>query len=70
MKPPLILPKDSRLLPLSRAGVDVAQTHRFPEFLQASWQTACQADLKEMQATVAVDLVFSIFISRMLLGFW
>jgi hypothetical protein len=34
MKPPLILPMDSRLLPRSRARVAVAQTHRFPEFLQ------------------------------------
>jgi len=33
MKLPLILPMDSRLLPRSRARVDVAQTHRFPEFL-------------------------------------
>ena len=34
MKPPLILPMDSRLMPLSRARADVAQTHRFPECLQ------------------------------------
>ncbi len=34
MKPPLILPMDSRLMPLSRASTGVAQTHRFPEFLQ------------------------------------
>ncbi|MDH4453599.1 MAG: hypothetical protein QE570_10530 [Verrucomicrobiota bacterium] len=35
MKLPSILPMDSRLMPLSRARVDVAQTHRFPEFQQA-----------------------------------
>ena len=34
----LILPLDSRLMTLSRARVDVAQTHRFPEFLQAPRQ--------------------------------
>jgi hypothetical protein len=34
MKPPLFLPMDSRLIPLSRAVAVVAQTHRFPEFLQ------------------------------------
>ena len=39
-------------MPRSRARVDVAQTHRFPEFLQAPRQTAGQADFKEMQATV------------------
>ena len=38
MNPPLILPMDSHLLPRSRARVDVAQTHRFPEFLQAPRQ--------------------------------
>ena len=38
MKPPLILPMDSRLMPRSRARVDVAQTHRFPEFMQAHRQ--------------------------------
>ena len=32
--------------------MDVAQTHRFPDFLQAPRQTACQPDFKEMQATV------------------
>jgi hypothetical protein len=32
------LPMDSRLMPLSGARVDVAQTHRFPEFLQAPRQ--------------------------------
>jgi hypothetical protein len=36
----------SRLMQLSRARVDVAQTHRFPEFLQAPRQTACQAVLQ------------------------
>jgi hypothetical protein len=46
MKPPLNLPMDSRLMPHSRARVDVAQTHRFPEFLPAPRQTACQAVLK------------------------
>jgi hypothetical protein len=46
IKPPLILQMDSRLLPRSRARADVAQTHRFPEFLQAPRQTACQALLK------------------------
>jgi hypothetical protein len=35
MKPPLILPMDSRLLPRSRARVDAAQTHRSTEFLPA-----------------------------------
>ena len=34
MKLPLTLPMDSRLMPRSRARVGVAQTHRFPEFLQ------------------------------------
>jgi hypothetical protein len=42
-KPPLTLPMDSRLMPRSRVRVDVAQAHRFPEFLQAPRQTACQA---------------------------
>jgi hypothetical protein len=46
MKPPLILPMDSRLLPLSRARVDVAQSHGFLEFLKAPRQAACQAVLK------------------------
>jgi hypothetical protein len=36
----------SRLMQLSRARVDVAQTHRFPEFLQAPRHTACQAVLQ------------------------
>jgi hypothetical protein len=52
MKPPLILPMDSRLMPLSRAKADVAQSHRFPEFLQAPRQTACQANFNIMHATV------------------
>jgi hypothetical protein len=52
MEPPLILPMDSRLMPRSRARVDVAQTHRFPEFQQAPRQTACQADFTEMQGAV------------------
>jgi hypothetical protein len=38
MKPPLILPMDSRLMHRSRARVVVAQTHRFPAFLQAPRQ--------------------------------
>jgi hypothetical protein len=33
----LIQPLNSRLMPL-RARVDVAQIHRFPEFLQVPWQ--------------------------------
>ncbi len=33
-KTPWFLPMSSRLMPRSRARVDVAQTHRFPEFLQ------------------------------------
>lgn len=33
-------------------GVNVTQTHRFPEFQQATRQTAGQADFKEKQATV------------------
>jgi hypothetical protein len=52
LNPALILPMDSRLMPRTRARVDIAQTHRFPEFLQAPRQTACQDDFKEMQATV------------------
>lgn len=39
----LILPMASRLMPLSRAGVDVAQTHRFPEFLQSPRQPLADA---------------------------
>lgn len=35
MKAALILPMDSRQMPLSRVRADAAQTHRFPEFLQA-----------------------------------
>jgi hypothetical protein len=38
MKTPLILPMNFRLMPRSRAREDVAQTHRFPEFLQAPRQ--------------------------------
>ncbi len=38
MKPPLLLPMDWRLMTLSRAALDMAQTHRFPECLQASRQ--------------------------------
>jgi hypothetical protein len=30
--------ENARLMPPSRARVDVAQTHRFPEFLQAARQ--------------------------------
>ena len=52
MKQPLILPMVSRLMPRSRAKVDAAQTHRFPECLPAPRHTACHADFKEMQATV------------------
>jgi hypothetical protein len=39
----LILPMDSRLMPLSRARVDAAQSHRFPEFLQATRQPLADA---------------------------
>jgi hypothetical protein len=38
LNPPLILPMDSRLMPRSGARVDAAQTHRFPEFLNAPKQ--------------------------------
>jgi hypothetical protein len=52
MKPPLTLPMDFRLMPRSQAGVNIAQTHCFPEFLQAPRQTACQANFNIMHATV------------------
>ncbi len=52
LTPRSILPMDSRRLPRSRARVEVAQRHRFPEFLQAPRQTDCQPDFKEVQATV------------------
>ncbi len=43
MKPPLILPMDSLLMPRSRARLDVAQSHRFREFLQATRQRLTDA---------------------------
>jgi hypothetical protein len=43
MKPPLILPMHSRLMPRSRARVDVAQTHRFLEFLKPTRQPLADA---------------------------
>jgi len=49
VKPPLIMPMDSRLMPRSRARVNDAQTHRFPEFLQAPRLAACQAVLQAVK---------------------
>jgi hypothetical protein len=43
MKPPVILPLDSRMMRSSRTGVNIAQTHRFPEFLQAPRQPLADA---------------------------
>ena len=57
MKPPWILPMDSRLMPRSRARADAAQTHRFQEFLQAPRQPGCQADFKKKQAKVRMGFI-------------
>ena len=43
LKSPLLLPMAFQLLPHSQARVDVAQTHRFPEFLQAPRQPLADA---------------------------
>jgi hypothetical protein len=37
--------------------VDAAQTHRFPEFLQAPRQTAGQAGFKQKQVTVTAGFM-------------
>ena len=66
MKPPSILRMDFRLMPISRTRVDVTQDFRISEFLQATRETAYQADFKRVQATVRVSFMFSMFISRML----
>jgi hypothetical protein len=39
LNPALILPMDSRLMPRTRAKVDVAQTHRFPKFLPSPFRS-------------------------------
>ena len=70
MMPPLIRPMQFRLTPHLLASVDVAQIHRFLEFLQGPRQTARQEDRSETRATVRAGFTFSIIISRMLLGFW
>jgi hypothetical protein len=38
LMPPLLLPMDSRLMPRTGAKGNVAQPHRFPEFLQSPRQ--------------------------------
>ncbi len=64
MKPPLILPMGSRLMPRSRARVGVAQTHRFSDFLQALgkpslpiWADPC---LAHQGAWVAAEVIFEV----------
>ena len=44
MFPPLILPMDSRLMSRSGARVNVAQTHRFPEFLMPTGQALANGE--------------------------
>ena len=44
-------------MPLSRVRVDVALTRRFPECLQATRQTACQAGFTQKPVTVTAGFM-------------